>query len=644
MKEPRNPFKIRASEYIESDEMFVRLFSPGVLDMLEEDSLWDKPQVIRSAPGGGKTTLLRLFTARSLLTLHSLRKRDYSEDLYLRLKRIGAITDSCPSVLGILLSFAKNYATLEDLDIDPGKKRRLLLSLLNSRIALAALQGALALKGLNYPIDLDQVEISPAQEVVLEPDLVVPCSGAELYRWAQSLEKDVCDAVDSFAPLTDTSLPGHDSLSAATILSARSIKCKGVPVAERVLLMLDDLHMLTKDQRRFLLNNVINERLPVGVWIAERLEALDVDELLADGATRGRDYENVITIEKHWRGARQRVFSQLVQDIADRRARAAKDVEIDSFARCLQDSLDSQEWENRFQEAVTTVVDRTKSRATGKQRYSRWIAEREKLDQTPREMAISWRALEILIEREERKIQKSFDFPLRSEELQKQDDSDVRAAAELFLCKEFRIPYYYGIERLANMCSSNIEQFLGMAGDLFERSISAYLLKRSSDIAPDIQEQILRRAVKKSLDRLPEQLPRGNEVQQFIRSVGKFSQWVTYQPNAPYSPGVTGIAISMSDRAKLTDPKYTRTIPQMDRLASVIRIGIAHNLFDVRLNQKCKGQNWMILYLNRMYCIHFDLPLHYGGWRERKLTELVGWPEKDFKPPKRGWSYLDEST
>jgi hypothetical protein len=635
MKEPRNPFKIRASEHIESDETFVRLFSPGVLEMLNTEDLWDKPKIIRSAPGAGKTTLLRLFTARSMLTIYSLRKMEYCAELFQNLKAFGVVNDNGPAVLGVLLSCSRNYATLEDLDVDPGKRRRLLLSLLNARIVLAALQGILTLKGLKYPLDLEQIEVCPSQDLSSLHGLVLPCSGTMLYQWAQSLEKAVCDALDSFAPLTDSSLPGHDSLVAAQLITADSIKHEGSSVVDRVLLMFDDLHRLTQEQRRFLLDDVVNARLPVSMWIAERLEALDVDEILAAGALPGRDYTDEITIEEYWRRTRPKAFSQLVMNIADRRAKDARDVEIGSFAGCLPDSLDGRDWQDRFQNAGQRVAERTREKAKGKQRYSRWVADREGLsDHTPREIALSWRSLEILIEREERKVQKSIDFPMKLEELQKRDDSDVRAAAELFLCKEFDIPYYFGIDRLANLSSSNIEQFLALAGEMFEQSASAYLLKRSSDIAPGLQEQILKRAVKKSWEKLPEWIPQGHDVQKFIKSIGRFSNWATHQPNAPYSPGVTGVAISMSDRRKLADAKVTQKIPELARLASVIRTCIAHNLLKVTLDYKCKGQNWMILYLNRMFCIHFDLPLQYGGWREKKLTDLVGWLQKDFKPPK----------
>ena len=58
MREPRNPFRLRASESIESDATFLRLFGPGMLDLLPAENLWDKPQVFRSAPGGGQDFII----------------------------------------------------------------------------------------------------------------------------------------------------------------------------------------------------------------------------------------------------------------------------------------------------------------------------------------------------------------------------------------------------------------------------------------------------------------------------------------------------------------------------------------------------------------------------------------------------------
>src|SRR5260221_13287073 len=116
MKEPRNPFKMRTSEHIESDVTLLRLFSTRVLELITEAS-WDRVQILRSAPGGGKTSLLRVFTSASLVKLYSSRNSDDYKDLYKRMEALGVISDKGPELLGLMLSCAQSYASLEDLTI-----------------------------------------------------------------------------------------------------------------------------------------------------------------------------------------------------------------------------------------------------------------------------------------------------------------------------------------------------------------------------------------------------------------------------------------------------------------------------------------------------------------------------------------------
>jgi hypothetical protein len=70
MREPRNPFRLRRAESIDTDATFLGLFEPGILDVIPEDRWCENVHVLRSAAGGGKTTLLRLFTP-SVLYCHA---------------------------------------------------------------------------------------------------------------------------------------------------------------------------------------------------------------------------------------------------------------------------------------------------------------------------------------------------------------------------------------------------------------------------------------------------------------------------------------------------------------------------------------------------------------------------------------------
>jgi len=629
MREPRNPFRLRASEHIESDETFVRLFSPEVLDMLSTPNIWERPQIIRSAPGGGKTSLLRLFTPSSLRTIYALRTREYTKDLFKSLSALGAMDDSGPCVLGAFLSCGHSFATLEDLDLDDGRKRRLFLSLLNARITLSTLRGVLDLRQKDFS-ELAAVSLAKGSSTTKLPDGILDATGPSLYEWAQDLERTVCEALDSFLPLSESSLPGHDSLVALSMLSADGLLFEGSSVAQRVLVMLDDIHRLTPKQREWLLDAIFSLRSSVGIWVAERLEALTVDELLSQGVSQGRDYGGVVPIEDYWRG-RVSKFEKMISSVADRRTRDTREVEIGRFADCLQDTLDGDEWQSVYQRGISIVTDRVKQRATGHSEFTAWISEREKGSGTPRERLLAWRTLEILVERELRKTPDFFE--LDTADLEQKDASDVRVAAELFIAREFGLPYYYGLSRLACMASSNIEQFLWMSGDIFEECVSAALLKRATQLAPPDQERILRKSIKAVWKELPQRVRYGTQVMRLLESIGKLAKWETEKPNAPYAPGVSGVAILMSDRDKLKNALQRPSNDGLALLAEVIASCIAHNLLEVKLDYKCKGQYWMVMYLNRMLCVHFNLPLQYGGWREKRLLDLLDWLAKGFVPP-----------
>ena len=72
--------------------------------------------------------------------------------------------------------------------------------------------------------------------------------------------------------------------------------------------------------------------------------------------------------------------------------------------------------------------------------------------------------------------QQIFDSPFDDEERVKSTGT-IKPAAEFFIANEFGIPYFYGMTRLAYLASYNVEQFLELAGSLFDEIVSKYILK-----------------------------------------------------------------------------------------------------------------------------------------------------------------------
>lgn len=627
MNEPRNPFTLLASENIQSEDIFVRLFGTGVLDILEDQETWKRIQIFRSAPGGGKTSLFRLFTPQALMTLYNSRSNEEYKELYNRLRGFNVITEEGPNILGVLVSCAERYDRIEYTSFERGYKDRLFYSLLNCRIILAALRAASTLKSLEFPNDLAKFTIERSN-VSLPSAIPVPCSGLALYEWASELEKNVCLTLDSFASPTIDFFLGFETLYSLNLIQSNCVKFEGKKIAEQTLLLLDDAHKLPDIQRKQLLDSLFDLKLPMAIWLAERLEALSINELLATGGIPGREYNIPIGLEEFWRPeGNSKRFEKTVADIASKRARLNPEVPTSTFEGYLQNSLDTLDWNNKYSEIAQNIRKRVLETNRQTKKYVKWIANCDETEGTQREKAILWRALEIKINRDLKRAQQQLlDYPIAEDQTDLKLESAIRTAAELFLSQENQIPYYFGFTNLAKLASSNIEQFLQLSSNLFEEYISLRLIQRQNvvNLSPDRQEEILKKVVSERFKKLPQILPDGRKAIKLLESIGELSLKETKKPNAPYAPGVTGVAILMSDKERLVNPAIQRTHPNYARLAEVIHQCVSSNLLEAfsDRSQGQLGKKWMILYLNRMLCLHFGLPLQYGGWRPIRLNEL----------------------
>lgn len=109
-----NPFRSRTSEQVAHQglDRYLRTFGADALDLLP-DELWDRPLIIRSAPGAGKTSLLRAVSAEALHVL--AQRRSGHEDLIGRLQAMGAMDeDGRPAVLGFRVPLVRDFRGIID--------------------------------------------------------------------------------------------------------------------------------------------------------------------------------------------------------------------------------------------------------------------------------------------------------------------------------------------------------------------------------------------------------------------------------------------------------------------------------------------------------------------------------------------------
>ena len=313
----KNPFAIRASERIETDEMFLELFSSEPLTHFEEKNeqgrLWGCVTTILSSPGAGKTTLLRLFSPS---ILQRITERNTA---YKKLKKLDVLDSERIKKCGVYLQLGRDYEFLEDDALfNEVEQKRLFLSLLNARIILATLKSLMSLAGIRYTA-LDQITYTP-EEVIREfGDFKAEYNGKELLEWAAEQERKICEFLDSFV-LPEEGIQGSNSLFALKAMKASWFTFKGERLCDDFIFQIDDGHKLTKNQKKTLRDETVELRLPVTLWIAERLETLATSDILSDKNIKDRDDQTI-----HLESTKKGIFNPMVKNIATLRSAFSSD-------------------------------------------------------------------------------------------------------------------------------------------------------------------------------------------------------------------------------------------------------------------------------------------------------------------------------
>jgi hypothetical protein len=627
MSNYRNPFKMRASEKIESDASFLSLYSPIVLESLAEKDeggqLWNNLLFLHSSPGAGKTSLLRIFQPTSLNTLYSYRANKNYKELFSSLKRLHVINEDSVDLLGVLVSCSRNYVVIEDLSAENSLKQRLFFALMNARTILGTLKGVLTLRKLRFPDDLHQIQYSYSNEDNYFNDLRVPCTGKELFEWAARIEEKVYDALDSFAPLSEIQPKGHTDLFSFFVLKPEFLQIENKPVCDKILFMLDDAHKLSSGQRKHLIDFLIVNRNLSNIWISERLEALDSQENLPFGAIVGRDY-NRINLEDYWR-RNPKKYENILLNIADKRIKLSKEIQIDNFQDCIESSLNEDGYAENFKKAIEDSCQYLNKVNEATNLYSDWIKFGMDFIGSPYERARVLKKIELFIHRSLKRTQLILGFPLSVSELLEKDSSTIDATVDLFLAKQYKIPYYFGIENLVKLSSANIEQFLNFASALFEEVLANKVSEKQTIVSAERQEHNIRKVSEARWSEIAKVIPYSRPVMKFLNYFGDLAEKETFKPNAPYAPGVTGIGIKAHQAQKLINEEVWTSNPDYELLRNVLSTCVAFNLIEIipDISQGKKGEKWMVMFLNKWLCAKFNLPFSTSGWRPRTPDELA---------------------
>ena len=528
-----NLFAARSYESIGSDRRFLELFSADILGAVDAASLRNMATIFRSGPGGGKTSLLRLFGPGPLGRISA--GRDANREVHARLRGLGALSDSGPSVLSV-------YHRIDTYDaLQEGEGPRGLFTLLGARLVMKWIAGLLSLGGLGHD-QMDKIQVGIPRSGRTLPGSPIPCSGKALYDWAARTEEAICSAAGSLDGDNDDAArdaPSFMALDHIRIMTPGHVTVDGEAVAARPMIALDDVHRLADGQRRMLMEHVCEERYPAPVWLAERLDALCIQDFFR--GINGREYR-VVQLEDHWRGRGRAAFESFARSIAERRTRdAGAGLGISSLPDHLDDAI-APGLHARARDALKRVEGRVRARAArpgGGDKYGDWIAGVEGSGASdPAEALLLWKALELRIEGDEEESRGGWTGAGGTGA-----DGGFLEAAKAAISDEFGLPYYYGFGRISMLATFNIEMFLEIASDMMDRLVAQVLLDgRNGRISAADQEEIVRGAARRRWDDMERTNRNGADARRFLESFCAFARGENGR--GPRQPGVTGFELT----------------------------------------------------------------------------------------------------
>jgi len=376
MKIEVNPFFSRASEYIGIDDRFIKLFSSDVLDVLNYAEVWDIINIIRSSPGGGKTTLLRLFTPEVLLSIGDRNRRDdQTVEVLKKLQAINVFDAKFnPLIVGTLIPFTSEYSTISFLNIEESQKSRVFFALLNVRVILSVLYSIAKVKKIPFPEGLSSIAIKQNPSKVSFNPLRTISNGKEIYDWCCKNEELICNEIDNIYLRPSNNIEKSSDLYCLDLLNPNNIRINDEPLKEKILVMFDDVHNLSANQRKDFLNSMVTKRPAINVWVAERLQALSMDEIISEGNLAGRDFR-LINLEQYWNSKYEK-FEKFTKSIAQKRLSTITEGEPTSLTTYLAEEWDIEP--NKVEEALNIVKSRVEKNFKGDSKYSTWIKSKER--------------------------------------------------------------------------------------------------------------------------------------------------------------------------------------------------------------------------------------------------------------------------
>lgn len=606
----KNPFLAKNSEQQFRVEDFLALFDCSVLQMIEERNL-SKVSYISSTPGAGKTSLFRAFSPQVLNEITSGQQDDEYQDIRKHMRRLGAIYDDAPVLLSANLSCARNYSIIDEM-FQNGRRKQVFFALINYRVTISLI------RAMGVLWNLDKEGYKRVTFVEVPQEMLSECSESvnayELYEWACAGERELCRYLDSDR---SEDLPisfVHTTLLTLKLFEPENILLDETDCCEYTLMIFDDFHKLSDNQKKYMSEALYTLKTNTGVWLGQRLEGVKPSQVISMDGSLNRDYNPNVVIDNYWPN-KQGQFHNMLQNIANRRIQGSG---YTKFSDCLSRDLSGNKYRKVLKNHIQSIREWIASDSERKAKYARIIEMIENSETRElMEKAVQYECIAI---KERRNNSDQLSLPLGiSENVEdfKAFVNKYKMAARFYVSIKHNIPFYYGMENLLMLSSYNVEQFLNFAGRYYD----VYRIKsfqrnsgKMSRLTTEEQEEILEREARRRWEDMDLRYANIDLIKGFLNNVAAFCVDSRDAGRASYDGGAyTGFSVN-NESLKIISEK-----PYYGRLLEVLGACLSSKYLEMRKNS---GES--VFYLNRWLCVYYKLPLLYGGYKRVTERYLLG--------------------
>ncbi len=630
-----NPFEKRATEYISDARALLPLVSPEPMEYFyspQKKALFEKLTMWVGSPGCGKTTIARILEFDSLWALSNRRAKTNNE-LAIFLASVGALEDGMPTMLAHRIPMTTNFRSIWELPYELGVREALLRAFVQSKAVLGWLRQL-----ERAEINFDDIEIvlrddSESARTVMKADNV-----SEFRNFAREIELSVFKIVTALIPPKEESLVNEIKNSRYDIFEEiKGIKVKKWPedqgheIILTPMIIIDDAHELHQAQFVHLRDWLKSRVISISRWIMCRLDvvppedyrdaitrdAVD-DDSLTPGSTLGRDYYVKLMQQlNNQRGSRR--FRKVAVDISNRYF-STLPVFAEQSVRNMAQALSTTPPRLGANVSVQLQMEIEKLCKAGRISESRLKILKNRVPITASSEEVLG-TLRILLNREINNSPQLDLLPVDPEdEVIEDSDADtpgmVKASlidgARIQLMHEFKRPFYYGMDKLADASNTNIEQFISLAGPLVDELFTKIVRRKPAEIAPALQHQALQIRARETMAKWD--FPYHDNVRFLVDWISRKCLEKTLLPHAPLDDGANAFGVLQEE--------MDAALKKSERLARVLHFAFAYKALIMIPHYSCKNKRWCLLELGGVPILAAGLTLNRGGFIEGKISDL----------------------